>query len=76
MIRTARDEADEKFGEWIEARQKDGDWPKWFIDHAVGMLLEFRGLDEVDLWAERTGFAASDAEADKVYREFLEKTVE
>lgn len=75
LIRTARDEADEKYGEWIEERQKNGDWPKWFIDHAVGMLLKFQDSGEVDLWAERTGFAASDAEADMVYQEFLEKTV-
>ena len=75
LIKKARAEADDKFGEWIAKRHKDGHWPKWFIDHAVGMLLEFQGSDEVDLWAERTNFVASDAEADKVYREFLEETV-
>lgn len=74
LIATAQNEADEKFDEWIGERHKDGKWPKWFIERAVEMLLEFQGESEVDLWAANTGFTASDADADAAYKEYLAKT--
>ena len=74
LIAAARREADEKFEEWIDARREDGKWPKWLIDRAVELFFEFQGDSEVDLWAANTGFTASDAEADKAYKELLAKT--
>ena len=78
FIDNARDEACGKFGEWIDEREKNGDWPQWFIDVAVHFLCEevrdgysVTCDNAVDAFARNTGFKASDVEADKVYQEYL-----
>lgn len=78
LLRTAKDEAESKFDEWTDEHAKDGDWPQWFIDCAVNeMISQIRDYGSgdlelvVDAFAKNTGFKASDAEADKVYQEYL-----
>ncbi len=78
LLRTAKDEAGDKFDDWTDEHAKDGDWPQWFIDAAVAdMVREIRDYGSgdlelvVDAFAKNTGFKASDAEADKVYQEYL-----
>lgn len=80
LLRTAKDEAGDKFDDWTDEHAKDGDWPQWFIDAAVAdMVREIRDYGSgdlelvVDAFAKNTGFKASDAEADKVYQEYLAK---
>ena len=77
LLHIAKEEAAEKFEQWINDHEKDGIWPKWFIDCAIADLCE--GIHEVgsdcenavNEFAANTGFTASDAEADAVYKEFL-----
>lgn len=77
LLHIAKEEAAEKFEQWINDHEKDGIWPKWFIDCAIADLCE--GIHEVGIdcenavneFAANTGFTASDAEADAVYKEFL-----
>jgi hypothetical protein len=78
LLRTAKDEAGDKFDDWTDEHAKDGDWPQWFIDAAVEeMVNQIRDYGSgdlegvVDKFAANTGFKASDAEADKVYQEYL-----
>lgn len=78
LLRTAKDEACEKFTNWADEHAKDGDWPKWFVDAAVeDMVREIRDYGAGDLeaatdaFAANTDFTASDAEADKLYKEYL-----
>ena len=77
LLREARDEAAEKFEQWIDEHKKDGCWPQWFIDAAIVDLCD--AIYEVgsaaekatDAFAENTDFTASDENANEVYREFL-----
>ena len=78
LLRTAKDEAGDKFDDWTEEHANDGDWPQWFIDAAVAdMVREICDYGSgdlelvVDAFAKNTGFKASDAEANKVYQEYL-----
>lgn len=78
LLQTARDEACEKFTDWVDEHAKDGDWPKWFVDAAVAdMVREISDYGAVDLedatdaFVANTGFTVSDAEADKLYKEYL-----
>ena len=80
LLQTAKDEAAEKFDDWTDEHAKDGDWPQWFVDAAVErMVREIRDYgcgnmeDATDAFATNTGFTASDAEADKAYRDYLAK---
>ena len=80
LLQDAKDEAAQKFDDWTDEHAKDGDWPQWFVDSAVErMVREIRdyGCGDlelvVDAFAKNTGFTASDAEADKVYQEYLAK---
>lgn len=82
LIHAAKEEAAEKFEEWIGEHEKDGIWPKWFVDVAIKDLCE--GVREVgsdcaaavDAFAANTGFTASDANADAAYREYLKEKEE
>ena len=83
LLQSAKDEAESKFNDWTEEHAKDGDWPQWFIDAAVAdMVREIRdygsGVLElvVDAFAKNTGFKASNAEADAIYKEYLAKQQE
>ena len=77
LLREARDEAAEKFEQWIDEHKKDGCWPQWFIDAAIVDLCDAIyavGSDAekaTDAFAENTDFTASDENANEVYREFL-----
>lgn len=83
LLRTAKDEACDKFTDWADEHAKDGDWPKWFVDAAVeDMVREIRDYGAgdleaaVDAFVANTGFTASDAEADKLYKEYLAQCAE
>jgi len=77
LLSDARDEAAEKFEQWIDERKKDNIWPKWFIDAAIAELCEAIcevGSDRekaVDAFAANTGFEASDEAADAAYKAHL-----
>lgn len=78
LLRTAKDEACEKFTDWVDEHAKDGDWPKWFVDAAIADMVreicDYGAGDleaAVDAFAANEGFASSDAEADKLYKEYL-----
>lgn len=77
LVHDVQDEAARKFETWIGERKKDGIWPKWFIDCAINELCTVitnywqDNVLAVDAFAANTGFKASDAEADKVYQEYL-----
>lgn len=79
LVDEARNEAADRFNAWIDEHEKDGVWPKWFVDEAIMALCEdirVVGADQadaVDAFAMNTGFTANDAEADKAYREYLAK---
>ena len=83
LLEVARDEAAEKFTDWTDEHAKDGDWPKWFVDAAVAdMVREISDYGAgdleaaVDAFVANTGFTASDAEADKLYKEYLAQFAE
>ena len=83
LLLTARDEACEKFTDWVDEHAKDGDWPKWFVDAAVAdMVREISDYgagdleDATDAFVANEGFTASDAEADKLYKEYLAQCAE
>ena len=78
LLQDAKDEAAQKFDDWTDEHASDGSWPQWFVDSAVERMVgEIRdyGCGDmelvVDVFARNTGFTASDAEADAVYKEFL-----
>ncbi|MBQ9741231.1 MAG: ParB/RepB/Spo0J family partition protein [Kiritimatiellae bacterium] len=78
LLLAAKDEAVEKFTDWVDEHAIDGDWPKWFVDAAVAdMVREIRDYGAgnleaaTDAFAANTNFTASDAEADKLYKEYL-----
>ena len=80
LLQSAKDEAESKFNDWTEEHAKDGSWPKWFVDCAVEdfvrEICDYGSGDlesAVDAFARNTGFTASDAEADAVYKEYLAK---
>lgn len=80
LLQDAKDEAAQKFDDWTDEHANDGSWPQWFVDAAVERMVgEIRdyGCGDmelvVDVFARNTGFTASDAEADKVYQEYLAK---
>lgn len=79
LVHDVQNEAARKFETWIGERKKDGIWPKWFIDCAIDELCTVitnywqDNVLAVDAFARNTGFTASDAEADKVYKEYLAK---
>lgn len=80
LLQDAKDEAAQKFDDWTDEHASDGSWPQWFVDAAVERMVgEIRdyGCGDmelvVDAFARNTGFTASDAEADKVYQEYLAK---
>ena len=83
LLLTAKDEACDKFTDWADEHAEAGDWPKWFVDAAVeDMVREIRDYGAgdleaaVDAFAANTGFTASDAEADKLYKEYLAQRAE
>ena len=80
LLQSAKDEAESKFNDWTEEHADDDELPKWFVDCAVNeMISQIRDYGSgdlelvVDAWARNTGFTASDAEADAVYKEYLAK---
>jgi hypothetical protein len=80
LLQSAKDEDESKFNDWTEEHADDDELPKWFVDCAVNeMISQIRDYGSgdlelvVDAWARNTGFTASDAEADAVYKEYLAK---
>ena len=80
LLQSAKDEAESKFNDWTEEHADDGSWPKWFVDCAVEdfvrEICDYGSGDlesAVDAFARNTGFTASNAEADAVYKEYLAK---
>lgn len=80
LLQSAKDEAESKFNDWTEEHADDDELPKWFVDCAVNeMISQIRDYGSgdleffVDAFARNTGFTASDAEADAVYKEYLAK---
>ena len=80
LLQSAKDEAESKFNDWTEEHANDGSWPKWFVDCAVEdfvrEICDYGSGDlesAVDAFARNTGFTASNAEADAIYKEYLAK---
>jgi hypothetical protein len=80
LLQSAKDEAESKFNDWTEEHAKDGSWPKWFVDCAVEdfvrEICDYGSGDlesAVDAFARNTGFTASNADADAIYKEYLAK---
>lgn len=80
LLQSAKDEAESKFNDWTEEHADDDELPKWFVDCAVNeMISQIRDYGSgdmesaVDAFARNTGFTASNAEADAIYKEYLAK---